>query len=422
MKKYLKVGVVGLLLAAVVSLAGCGQKEGISFKPKLDTEKKIVLNLSGFFGNFEALDQVTNDFNKYYPNVEFGYEQISSEGYDEYLEANPNIDIIMTSEDVMTNFEDKLKDQYVDLAKEDIDLSAIENDMLKRGYHDNKLTSIPMGQNTYGLIVNKSLLEKEGLSVPENYDAFIKVLTVLKNKGYTPIQGPNSKLYSELTQNMVFDILLSDKKLYKDVLDGKESTIGKLQPVCDKLKVLLDKGFIDPVVNQEYPDDNYDEAILKFFEGNVPFWVCNTEKVSGMKKRESKSEAFQKNPFDYTYIYAPLGEKGGYAYREPWYGFAVNKDAANKNYAIEFIRFLATKEEINKMGDIKGVPSVAKESTNVEIYQNILKSQKVEMNCVNTGEITPAMIANWYTCMNKYAAGDFATTKEATEYFVNLCK
>lgn len=30
---------------------------------------------------------------------------------------------------------------------------------------------------------------------------------------------------------------------------------------------------------------------MTFFEGNVPFWVCDTEKVSGMKKRESKSAA-----------------------------------------------------------------------------------------------------------------------------------
>ena len=76
MRKYLKAGIAGLLLAAAISITGCGgsgssQKESADFTPKLDTEKKIVLNTSGFFGNFEALDQVTNDFNKYYPNVEF---------------------------------------------------------------------------------------------------------------------------------------------------------------------------------------------------------------------------------------------------------------------------------------------------------------------------------------------------------------
>ena len=421
MKKYLRLGVAGLLLTVVLGLTGCGEKESAAFEPKLDTHKKIVLNVAGFFGNFEALDQVTNDFNQYYPNIEFSYEQISSESYMEYLEANANTDIIMTTEDVQSNFKDQLKDQYVDLSKEDINLSAIEEDMLQRGYHDKKLTSIPMGQNTYGLVVNTSLLEKEGLSVPENYDQFVHALKVLKDKGYTPIQGPNSKAYAELTQNMVFDMILKDKALCKDVVSGKESAADTLQTVYDKLKVLVDNGYIDTKVNQEYPDDNYDGAILKFFEGDVPFWVCNTEKVSGMKKRESKSETFQANPFDYTFVYPPLGETGSYAYREPWYGFAVNKNASNRDYAVEFIRFLATKDEINQMADIKGIPSVAKEKNDIEIYQNILNPQKVEINCVNTGEITSEMITNWYTCTNKYVAGEFATPKEAMQAFVQSC-
>lgn len=424
MRKHLKVGIAGILLAVTVCFTGCGQQkeQSSSFEPKLDTEKNVELSVTGFFGNFEALDQVTNDFNQYYPNIQFSYEQVGSETYLEYLEANPNTDIMMTSEDILANFKNELKDQYVNLAKEEIDLSAIEEDMLQRGYHDKKLVSIPMGQNTYGLVVNTTLLEKEGLDVPKNFDEFIKVLTTLKEKGYTPIQGPNTKMYAELTQNMVFDMFLSDETLYKDVMAGKDSAVDALQPVYDKLQTILDGGFIDSAVNDVYPEDNYDAAILKFFEGDVPFWVCNTEKVSGMKKRESKSEAFQKSPFDYTFMYAPMGDKGAYAYREPWVGFSVNNNADDRDYAIEFLRFLATKDEINKMADIKGIPSIAKEKTDIEIYQNILNSQQVEETCINKGEITCQMITDWYDCTNKFVSGDFANTKEAMKYFVDLVK
>ena len=52
---------------------------------------------------------------------------------------------------------------------------------------------------------------------------------------------------------------------------------------------------------------------MKFFEGDVPFWVCDTEKVSGMKKRESKSEAFSANPFEYEFTFAPMGDNGIYS-------------------------------------------------------------------------------------------------------------
>ncbi len=52
---------------------------------------------------------------------------------------------------------------------------------------------------------------------------------------------------------------------------------------------------------------------MKFFEGDVPFWVCDTEKVSGMKKRESKSEVFSANPFEYEFTFAPMGDNGIYS-------------------------------------------------------------------------------------------------------------
>lgn len=61
---------------------------------------------------------------------------------------------------------------------------------------------------------------------------------------------------------------------------------------------------------------NYDGSIMAFFEGDVPFYVCNAECVSGMKKRESKSETFHAAPFEYEFLYAPLGDSGAYAYLE----------------------------------------------------------------------------------------------------------
>lgn len=421
MKVYKKLAMAGLFFAAAVGVAGCAKKDSAGFTPRLDTQNKVVLGTTGFFGNFEALDMVTDDFNKYYPNVEFSYDQINSDNYEDYLLANPTVDILMTSDEVFHKFGDSVVDVFADLTDEDIDLGSIDKDMLYMSYCDGKLISIPMGQNIYGLVVNVTLLKNEGLSVPQNYDEFINVLAALKEKGYTPIQGADSKVYAELTENMLYDMLLTDKALYADLMAGSESAVDALMPVADKLEYIIDNGFTDLEVNRTYPSDNYDKAILTFFEGNVPFWVCNTEKVSGMKKRESKSESFAANPFEYTYIYAPLGEKGAYAYREPWLGFAVNKNSDKYEYAVEFMRFLATEDEINKIADIKGVPSVAVRKNDVAVYHDILNTRTVEMDCVNDGSITPAIISNWYTSVNQYASGTIDTTRAAMEYFVELC-
>lgn len=148
----------------------------------------------------------------------------------------------------------------------------------------------------------------EGLSVPQNRSEFEAVLAALKAKGYTPVQGPADKIYADLTAGMVFSSLCEGQPVYEALKAGDEEAAGAaLSPAVELVDELVAKGYTDAAVNVEYPEDNYDQAILRFFEGDVPFWMCNTEKVSGMKKRESKSEAFQKAPFSYAFIYPPLG-------------------------------------------------------------------------------------------------------------------
>ena len=74
------------------------------------------------------------------------------------------------------------------------------------------------------------------------------------------------------------------------------------------------------------------------------------------------------------------------------------------------------------MANIKGIPSVAAESKDIDIYKNILNPEKVEMEGVNEGTITSAMVSDWYTSVNRYIAGDYASSEEALDDFVKMCK
>lgn len=360
------------------------------FTPKLETEKSVNLDIAGFFGNFEALDQVINNFNEYYPNVTMSYNQNNGDLV-EYFQNNSYVDIFMTNYDNVCspNLKEKyIYDNCVDLSKEDIDLSAIDSKMIESCKENGSLVRIPMGQSLHGIVVNKTLLEKEGLEIPTNYKEFSEVCEALKKKGYTPIQGSTSQVYSNLIINMAMVEIGNNEEAKQKINSGDgNAAVEVVKPVFERLTELIDKGYTDYDVNNSYPYDNYDEAILRFFEGEVPFWVCDTEKVSGMKKRESKSETFTKNPFEYEFMYAPMGDKGCYEYVEPWYGFSVNKDSDEKDYAIEFIRFLATEKQINIMAEVKGVPSVAVNSTD-ERYTDVKNPSNVEASYVNDGGTT----------------------------------
>lgn len=259
------------------------------------------------------------------------------------MDNNKYVDIVMTGDEQLRypSFTEKyIYDYCADLSKEDIDFSAIRDDMLKMYTIDGKLVSVPIMVKATGMAVNKTLLEKESLSVPKNYS--------------------------------------------------------------------------------EYPDDNYDGAILKFFEGNVPFWICDTEKFSGMKKRESKSEAFTASPFEYSFEYVPMGDNGVYEHSEAWSGFSINKNSDAYDYAVEFIRFLATEEQINLIASVKGMPSVAN-NTDDKRYSDIMNISNAEMSFTNDGTVLNHYKDYISSTVSKFGSGELKSAEEAVRHYIDEC-
>ena len=142
--------------------------------------------------------------------------------------------------------------------------------------------------------------------------------------------------------------------------------------------------------------------------------------VSGMKKRESKSETFSANPFEYEFLYAPLGDKGAYAYQQPWYGFSVNKDSEEKEIAVEFLRFMMQEKEIDEMASIKGLPSVAENGTD-EWYAGLRDAKNIEASFINDGSVPDSIRVALEQVCNDFGAGVYGNANEAVQAFVELC-
>lgn len=388
-------------------------EESKKFEPSLDTEAPEELEIAGFMANFEALDQVINDFNEIYPNVSVNYEQNGMNGLKSYLDNNTYVDIFMTADGNVrdqSNTDLWVADKCQDLSE--IDTSDIDPDLVEACTIDGKLVRLPSAITMCGMVVNETLLENEGLEVPENYQELMDVCAALKEKGYTPIQSAQNHAYSDLVLPMGMTVLGSDEELCDKVKSGDTSFVDSLQPLYEHLEEMITKGYIDYDLNGQYPEDNYDGAILKFFEGDVPFWIATTENFSGMKKRESKSEAFTAEPFTYEFISAPMGEDGSYVYEEPWYGFSVNKDSEQLDYAMEFVRFLAQEEELNKIASVKGMPSVTI-NTEDSRFENALHPQKSEGRYVNNGEMGSKINSLIADTANQMGNGKLKSAKEA---------
>lgn len=413
-----------LALITILSCTACGKTEtpAAAFQPRLDTQAQVELQAAGFLGNFEALDQVINNFNEYYPNVSVHYESNGSDSLRDYLTNNPQVDIFMTADRNVRypGWDDKYVGDYcADLDGEEIDLSAYQENVLDACRVNGKLVRLPLGLSLNGMVVNKTLLEKEGLKMPTNYQKFLSVLESLKEKGYTPIQGASNSVYTYLIENMALYTL--EKENLVDALNqGENSAVDALEPIFDRLNTMLEKGYTDPAINDTYPEDNYDGAILRFFEGDVPFWICDTEKVSGMKKRESKSEAFTANPFDYQFALIPMGDEGAYVYVEPWYGISLNKNSTNYDYALEFLRFLSTSDQLNTMASVKGIPTAGTDDSMDAGYEKVLDTAKAGVFHAD-GTVREHMKSFLTNAAKSLAEGTAATPRDAAQEYADSC-
>lgn len=57
-----------------------------------------------------------------------------------------------------------------------MDVSGVTDGLLRSSMVDGKLLRLPMGLSLKDLVVNKTLLEKEGLTVPQTWQEFLDVL------------------------------------------------------------------------------------------------------------------------------------------------------------------------------------------------------------------------------------------------------
>ena len=171
-----------------------------------------------------------------------------------------------------------------------------------------------------------------------------------------------------LTSYPFFCATMADDAKAVEKFNAFDPAAGEsMRPTLEKCQQFLSDGCanLDACAQIE---DNYEAVILRFFEGDVPMMVCSGDTVSGTKKRESRSEAFIANPFEYTFVPVPMSDEGAYFLDMPNLQFSVNKDSQNLDMANEFMRFLITSEELNEMAQNKGLMSPTKDLSFNSMY------------------------------------------------------
>ena len=371
MKKELSV-----LLSAIVVLAGmtgCGktvsknESTGYPKNKDLAAAGNVQLTLTGMTPSMKAMENVIADFTQVYPNCSINYEYVQdySNTIVTRLANNDHVDLFLTK-NIQAGSELMPYAAELNAQSDKLDLSDTFDGFIRNfsvtANGEDKLYAVPLGGEVRGLYVNKTLLSSLGLQVPGKYTELLECCRKLKAAGYIPMQG-NPSNFGQLLMYPYVCSLVANAKDYSatyDQINTCQSGVSELFRLpMSRLYDLVANGYY----NYKYVETAYgtftdttDETSARDFlnvvsKGNGTYekkddlgQVAFFPGTMSFKSALDKTKENYHSNIDYVFILAPVGDEGGYAYLSPSTGIAINKNSKNTAWALEFLKFLFTRE------------------------------------------------------------------------------
>ena len=416
---------ITLAIITVSLLAGlflsCNKKSSTSraFSPRLAADTKCQVHIVGNYKNFEALEAEFDRFNEFYPDVELSYTYL-----DNYkvtiksaMASDVAPDIYMTFQWMLDKADYKeVLDSAQDMSDEKklgFNLSTIRKELIDHTA-DGKVPMVPILSGSYGMMVNEDIFKKEGLAIPANYKELVESCKKLKEAGYP------SPIMAYLENFMCLPMVYASfcKSIQKEEgavarLNDLDPAAGQyLKPTLEWAQAFAKEGLIDFEYCRSLKD-KYNAAIMRFFEGDVPIMLCDTETVSGTQKREAQSQAFVSNPFKYSFNIFPAADKGSDFVNSVAVAFSVNKNSKTLDMTNEFMRFLVRTDELNNLAKIKRLITTSTDYSFDEIYSALARSNPIYLNEIG---LLDNAIAQMRSAVYQVMRGNMTVDQAAANY------
>jgi len=136
---------------------------------------------------------------------------------------------------------------------------------------DGKIYGAPIAQGFVGGYYNKSIFDKNGLSLPKTWDEFIAVCEKIKSTGMSPMA--TNLIDTWVAEQAVYQFMVAWQLDYPDVFKKFDS--GELKYTdayfVDSFKAMND--FYKNYVNPESISWDYRNIVTKFYEQEVPIYL-----------------------------------------------------------------------------------------------------------------------------------------------------
>lgn len=359
LKRLVCAGAAALLLAGLAcSCAGNGASGA--------AQEKVTLTLAGPWAESLAVEAVSAEFSKAYPNCRVVYEYVQN--YYGALEkrlggGDAGIDLFITK-----NIQDDsaLKPYALELLGQGdkLDLSGTFDGLVQNFtcFDSSKsapaqLYAVPLGAEIRGLYVNKTLLAQQGLAVPENRTQLLDACAKLLQAGYVPLGGNPGNFSQWLMYPYICNSIANAPDydaVYRRV-NSREPGVSELfRDPMEFVYTLAAKGYYNYKRMETsygfYTDSGTERAARSFLnivqtgdsyskadDVGVTAFMPGT---MSMDNTVSKFRDDYHSGIDYAFLLAPTGNEGGFAYMSPSDGIAVNRASAHADWALRYMDFL----------------------------------------------------------------------------------
>lgn len=184
-----------ILACLLVLLAGCAEKKEAVEKGKLtqlneesqeDAVELSILYTGENIGWTAAMEELCENFMNVHPGIRVVTEHSSNGSYTEQLKAK----------EAVGEFPDifEIEDPYMfqEAGKLGTISQEIGNMVKSPVLIDGEVYTLPFYDTSIGIIYNKVLFKKYGLSVPSTYDEFLEVCEILLENGVAPLAAGGS--------------------------------------------------------------------------------------------------------------------------------------------------------------------------------------------------------------------------------------
>lgn len=458
MKRFLSITLCTCIMA---SLAGCSRQTADTYTPVsgLDTTQSVTIKIAIPYETNKALNTVSNAFMTKYPNVNIQLQYI--EDYDKnalQLFKENALDIILQKDVSYTEYTikneatgekiavgDTTEDYFYNFATEtEIDFSDTTPDITNNYRHTRTDNSgnvftyqycYPLGGETRGVFVNKTLLDSYGLAVPTNYNEFLACCETLKQNGLIPIQGGGDTAAYGLGLAPAANAVTHDEAALNAMRNAESGISHQFSDTMRKLYTIATNRYFDYKVVEQLgyytstDELGQSESFLGLQTDKTTFEVTKPENNYGyaafMPYLSSTAAVIQSLIDEYeldtevVFICSPLNDEGENSpvYITPFFGICLNKNSTNLIWLREFANFLFD-EKNNRLyaEDASIIPNI----TDALSYVADKYDVDVHTDVTLCGQIRFSDSYNGYTPL----ANSFKTVMKgnAQKYMINLNK